>query len=135
MIYRFLIYGLLGWGLEVFWTGLGSALKGDVRLAASTYLWMFPIYGLAILMEPLHDNIRNWPWLIRGVLWILIIWTIEYVTGGVIRLITGASPWDYSGTTPWQIDGLIRLDMAPLWFITGLLFEWIHDFLKMNLRV
>ncbi|MCL6477146.1 MAG: hypothetical protein K6T65_01900 [Peptococcaceae bacterium] len=135
MIYRFLIYGLLGWGLEVFWTGLGSALKGDLRLTAGTYLWMFPIYGLAIFMEPLHDNIRNWPWLIRGILWVLMIWAIEFISGGTIRLVAGASPWDYSGSTPWQRDGLIRLDMAPLWFVTGFLFERVHDFLTRNLKV
>jgi uncharacterized membrane protein len=135
MIYRFMIYGLLGWGLEIFWTGLGSALGGDPRLSAGTYLWMFPIYGLAIFMEPLHNLIRAWPWLIRGVVWILVIWAIEYVTGGTIRLLTGVSPWDYTGTTRWQIDGLIRLDMAPLWFITGFLFEKVHDFLVSRLRV
>lgn len=134
MIYRFFAYGLLGWGLEIFWTGLGSAFRGDVRLSAVTYLWMFPIYGLALIMEPLHDHIRNWPWLFRGIMWVIIIWAIEYVTGGAIRIVTGLSPWDYSGDTPWQVDGLIRLDMAPLWFITGLLFERVHDFLSRNLR-
>lgn len=135
MIYRFLIYGLLGWALEIIWTGLASAYRGDVRLPASTYLWMFPIYGLAILMEPLHDRIRAWPWLVRGVFWILVIWGIEYATGGLIRAITGSSPWNYSGATRWQINGLIRLDMAPLWFITGFLFERVHDFLARRMRV
>ena len=135
MIYRFLIYGLLGWGFEIFWTGLGSALKGDVRLSAGTYLWMFPIYGLAVLLEPLHENIRSWPWVFRGILWLIMIWTIEFVTGGALRLITGVSPWDYSGSTPWQVDGLIRLDMAPLWFVTGLLFERVHDFLERDLKI
>ncbi|MFZ5633449.1 MAG: putative ABC transporter permease [Bacillota bacterium] len=135
MIYRLLIYGLLGWGLEIFWTGLGSALKGDLRLTAGTYLWMFPIYGSAVLLEPLHDRIRTWPWLLRGVFWVLLIWAIEYITGGLIRLITGVSPWDYTGSTPWQIHGLIRLDMAPLWFVTGFLFERVHDFLVRNLRI
>lgn len=135
MIYRFIVYGLLGWGLEIFWTGLGSAIKGDVRLSAGTYLWMFPIYGLAIFMEPLHDRVRAWPWFLRGLLWILVIWTIEYVTGSLIRLMTGLSPWDYTGSTRWQIDGLIRLDMAPLWFATGFIFERVHDFLVTRLRV
>lgn len=135
MVYRFLIYGLLGWGMEVFWTGLGSALRGDVRLTASTYLWMFPIYGLGVIMEPLHDRIRDWPWMLRGALWVLVIWTIEYITGGALRLLTGKSPWDYTGDTPWQIHGLIRLDMAPLWFVAGLLFERVHLFLTRRIRI
>lgn len=33
-------------------------------------------------------------------------------------------PWDYTGRNT-NIDGLIRLDFAPLWFATGLLFEQI----------
>ncbi len=135
MIYRFIAYGLLGWGLEILWTGLGSALRGDVRLSAGTYLWMFPIYGLAVFMEVLHDNIRSWPWPFRGVMWVLVIWGIEYATGGAIRTITGVSPWNYSGATPWQLDGLIRLDMAPLWFVTGLMFERAHHFLDRKLKL
>lgn len=130
MIFRFLIYGLLGWGLEVFWTGLESGLAGDPRLRSTTYLWMFPIYGLAVFLEPVHDRIRNWNWFFRGLVWVIIIWAIEYGAGGTIRLLTGYSPWDYTGKTPWQIDGLIRLDMAPLWFVTGFLFERAHDFLE-----
>lgn len=135
MIYRFLIYGLLGWGLEVFWTGLGSAIRGDVRLTAGTYLWMFPIYGSAIYLESVHDRIRDRPWYIRGVIWVLLIWIIEYVSGGLIRLVTGVSPWDYSNSTRWQLHGLIRFDMAPLWLITGLLFERVHDFLIGRLKI
>ena len=33
-------------------------------------------------------------------------------------------PWDYSGN-PLNYKGVIRLDYAPLWFCTGLLFEKI----------
>lgn len=36
----------------------------------------------------------------------------------------GICPWDYTGR-PMNVNGLIRLDFAPLWFGTGLLFEWI----------
>ncbi|MTI81805.1 MAG: hypothetical protein FH758_13190 [Firmicutes bacterium] len=132
---RFLIYGLLGWGLEVFYTGFESALRGDPRLTSQTYLWMFPIYGLAVFLEPLHNAIRKYPWFIRGIVWVPVIFILEYSTGGVIRLITGFSPWDYTGTSPWQINGLIRLDMAPLWFITGLIFELVHDTLKSHLNI
>lgn len=126
---RFALYGLMGWGLEILWTGMGSAIRGDVRLAGTTYLWMFPIYGLAVFLEPLHERLRSWPWYFRGMAWVLAIWAIEYATGGAIRLVTGVSPWDYTGSTRWQLNGLIRLDMAPVWFVTGLLFEHAHDLL------
>jgi len=51
MMTRFLVYGLLGWSLEIFWTGLGSILRGEWRLVGYTYLWMLPIYGLAVFFE------------------------------------------------------------------------------------
>jgi uncharacterized membrane protein len=86
---RFIIYGLLGWCIEVLWTGLGAALKGDIRLRGFTYLWMFPIYGLATLLEPIHDRIRHWKWVVRGGLWIIVIYAIEYSCGWLLRLLTG----------------------------------------------
>lgn len=125
MLTRFIIYGLLGWNMEVFWTGLMSGLNGNPRLAAHTYLWMFPIYGLAVLLEPLHDRIRCLHWYLRGMTWVLVIWAVEFTTGGLLRLLVGTSPWIYRDG--WQVYGLIRLDMAPLWFVTGLLFEKLHD--------
>ena len=55
MIKRFFIYGLIGWGMEIFWTGLYSLISGDLRLLAFTNLWMFFIYGAAVFLEPIHD--------------------------------------------------------------------------------
>jgi uncharacterized membrane protein len=125
---RFLIYGLLGWCLEVFWTGLGSLLKGDVTLMAWTSIWMFPIYGLAIILEPIHDRLRNINIIIRGIVYTLIIFSIEYTTGSLLRLTLGVCPWDYNPSR-FSINGLIRLDYAPVWFTAGLLFERVHDIL------
>jgi len=65
-------------------------------------------------------------------LWVPVIWLVEIGTGGLIRTITGTSPWIYRDGR--QITGLIRLDMAPLWFVTGLLFEQIHDRLVVKYR-
>ncbi|WHH57338.1 hypothetical protein [Petroclostridium sp. X23] len=127
MIIRFFIYGIIGWAMEIFWTGMWSVFQGDIRLRGTTYLWMFPIYGLAILLEPIHDRIRFMPWIIRGGVWVLLIWGIEYISGWAIRSVIGVCPWDYSGATEYQINGLIRLDYAPAWFAAGLIFEKLHD--------
>lgn len=122
---RFFIYGLLGWNLEILYTGLGSALRGSPRLEGHTYLWMLPIYGLAVFLEPLHDSIRHLHWYLRGLVWVLVIWALEYATGSLVRALVGTSPWVYRDG--WQVHGLIRLDMAPAWFAVGLLFERLHD--------
>jgi len=122
---RFAIYGLLGWNMEVLFTGIMSGLSGNPRLIAHTYLWMFPIYGLAVFLEPLHELMRPLHWYLRGLTWVLVIWAVELTTGGLIRWLVGTSPWIYRDG--WQVANLIRLDMAPLWFMAGLLFERIHD--------
>lgn len=123
---RFIIYGLLGWCLEIFWTGLNSLLKGDIKLIGFSSIWMFPIYGLAMFLEIIHNRIRNLPIIERGVVYTLLIFFIEFTTGWVLKFIIGACPWDYSSSS-LSISGIIRLDFAPLWFATGLLFEKVHD--------
>lgn len=126
MFTRFLIYGALGWIVEIVWTGLGSVLRRDPRLRAQTYLWMFPIYGGgALLFESLYTGIAAWPWLARGATWAASIFALEYIAGAVLRWLTGACPWDYSGTR-FSVHGLIRLDYLPAWFVLGLLFERAH---------
>lgn len=130
MVLRFIAYGLIGWGVEICWTGMGSLFRGDWRLEGNTYLWMLPIYGLAVLLEPLHEGIRRWPWLARGLVWVGVIWALEFVTGGTLEIAVGACPWDYTGKTPYSVLGLIRLDYAPAWFLLGLLFERLHDWLR-----
>lgn len=133
---KFLIYGLIGWIAEVIFTGTGSLLAGSMRLTAYTYLWMFPIYGLAVFMEPVHEHIRSSPWVVRGIIWAGLIFTIEYFSGWILELTLGFCPWDYSAFSPYSVDGFIRLDFFPVWFIAGLIFEKIHDYLdSISLRI
>lgn len=126
MLTRFLIYGALGWVVEIVWTGIGSILRRDPRLTAKTYLWMFPIYGGgAILFERIYPVIAPMPWVLRGIVWASAIFAVEYITGWLITKAVGECPWDYRGA-PLAISGLIRLDYAPAWFALGLLFERFH---------
>ncbi len=133
MLIRFVLYGLLGWAIEIVWTALSSTVGGAQRgwrLAGTTYLWMFPIYGLlAPLYEPLHDTIRPWPWPLRGLLYGLGFLAVEYVAGWLLRRLTGACPWDYTGRCRWHLHGLVRLDYGLLWALLGLALEPVHDLL------
>lgn len=126
---RFIIYGLVGWCIEIFWTGLGSLINGDTTLYAWTYIWMFPIYGLMIFLEPIHNKIRSWPILLRGGIYSGLILITEFLTGTMLNYFIGECPWKYQDT-PYTIYGIIRLDYTPFWFIAGLLFEKLHDILS-----
>ncbi|ATW26276.1 putative ABC transporter permease [Candidatus Formimonas warabiya] len=131
MINRFVFYGIIGWCIEVIWTGLASLLRGDLRLVSRTYLWMFAIYGLAVFLEPLHERVRQYSWMVRGTVWMVVIFFIEYTTGYILDLVIGACPWNYARDASLAtFRGYIRLDYAPAWFAAGLAFEKIHDYLK-----
>ncbi len=125
---RFLIYGLIGLGIEVSYTGLASLLQGDLSMHGFTFLVMLPVYGMAIFLEPVHERIRFFPWWLRGGIYLALIWGIEYASGASFAAILGKSPWVYADRL--NINGYITLRMAPEWFLAGLGFEKVHDFLE-----
>lgn len=129
---NFIKCGIAGWCLEILFTSVESIAAGDMRLFGRTSLLMFPIYGLGALLGPICERIDCWigdgKWLTgadrfwrHGMSDMVLIFTAEYVTGFLFRS-AGICPWDYTGRRT-NVDGLIRLDFAPLWFGTGLLFE------------
>lgn len=121
IIRNFIRCGLLGWLLEVIYTGLGSLLRQDYSLMSHTSLLMFPIYGFAVLIHPMSRIFSKWNMFVRGFFYMLGIFSMEYLSGNFLRK-RGICPWDYSQCAT-NVDGVIRLDFAPLWFGTGLLFE------------
>ena len=145
---HFLVYGVIGWCAEIVWTAAHDFLTGSRvdpvdpsmkvpltpperwRLSGSTYLWMFPLYGAGgLLFEPLHDALRLHPWPLRGLTWMVLIFLVEYASGWALRRLTGRCPWDYTYAR-FNVDGLIRLDYAPVWFVFGLILEYVHDTLS-----
>ena len=58
---NFLVCGLTGWCMEILFTSAGSLLKKDGRLIGQTSIWMFPIYGMAVLIRPVYRLIKNLP--------------------------------------------------------------------------
>ena len=50
---NFIICGLTGWGLEILLTSAESLAAGDWKMMGRTSLYMFPIYGLGVLLGPI----------------------------------------------------------------------------------
>ena len=87
MLIRYIIYGLLGMNMEIFWTSLSGIKSGSHNLIGHTSIWMFFIYGLAVvIMEPIHNLIADQNWFLRGCVWASVIFVIEFTTGGILRL-------------------------------------------------
>lgn len=125
---RFVIYGMIGLCMEIFWTGLGSLINGNLRLIGQSNIWMFFIYGMAVFLEPIHILLNDWPVLLRGGVYTLLIFITEYFTGWLLQLCIGICPWFYVDS--FNINGLITLSYIPIWFIVGLSFEKLHYFLS-----
>ncbi len=122
--FRFLIYGCLGWCVEVFFTGVASAVfKRDRSATGQTYLWMHPVWGLSCLaLERVHRLFAGAPLPLRGVAYLLVIYATEFGFGWILRRLLGRCPWDY-GTRGVNVLGLVRLDYAPAWLLAAFLFE------------
>ncbi len=113
--------------LEVLFTGAGAALRRDTSATAKTYLWMHPIYGgTALVMEEVSARLKPLPRPLRALAYTAIIYAAEYGTGWFLKRLLGRCPWDYSPHR-WSVHGLIRLDYAPAWYLTALLFEPVRD--------
>lgn len=120
---NFMKCGITGWCLEVMFTSVESVMARDWRLMGRTSLLMFPIYGCAAVIAPLYHRLASIPAAVRGCLYTVGIFVTEFFAGSFLKHL-GICPWDYSHT-PFHYRGVIRLDYAPVWFVTGLLFEKI----------
>ena len=118
---KFFQCGVMGWALEILWTSLHSFQIRNPKLTGSSSLWMFPIYGSASLLAPLMRHMQGRSIIRRGLVYTGCIFLVEYISGMLLKR-HDACPWDYS-RSPWNLQGVIRLDYAPVWFLVGLLFE------------
>ena len=92
-------------------------------MMGKTSLLMFPVYGLAALIRPAYRKLKDFPVMVRGIFYSCGIFFVEFLIGSFFQKLH-ICPWDYSHV-PLQYKGVIRLDYAPLWFLTGLFFEWL----------
>lgn len=125
MIRRGFFYGIIGIMLEVLWTSLCSLLRGDLTMTAHTSLVMLPVYGMVVFLEPMFAGLTalRLNIVLRGLCYALMIFACEYFSGKALNIL-GICPWLY--TSPLNIEGVIRLDYAPLWIIAGLMYERLY---------
>lgn len=128
----FLMMGCIGITVEIFFTAIYDYVISSNKsliLKGYSYVWMFPIYGLSALTFPPFSKILSpFSWWIRGLIFTVGILLVEYLTGKLLCILTGSCPWEYK--TGMHIQGLIRLDYFPLWFVFAIVTEkvirWLH---------
>jgi hypothetical protein len=111
------------------WTVPIKSLYGQASL------WMFFVYGAIALfgLETAYHRVRRWPWLLRGLLYAVVILAMECATGWVLLWGTGLKIWYYADR--WSIFTFTSLAIAPLWFALGLLAENFHHIIDKLTRV
>jgi hypothetical protein len=98
------------------------------RLKGHSFVWMLPIYGLGFLgFEVVHDALRAEPWLVRGVVYLLMLYALELGASLLLVRATGAHVWRWVGRG--ALGGHIHLGMAPFWLAVALTLEPLHDLL------
>ena len=131
LIHDFLLCGVTGWCMEILFTALFSLRRRDFKLRGTTSIWMFPIYGSAILLVPVMKLLRKKPAWFRGLTYMTLIFSAEYTAGFLLDR-HSLCPWDYC-RSKFNIKRFIRLDYAPNWFVAGLLFEYLLNHKKSSL--
>ncbi len=132
LLLHMVVYGFFGLGIEVFFTAVKAAIQErSLKLQGFSTLWAFPLYAsAAIFFEPIHDFLIGYdtPWFVRGGIYIVGIYLIEFVYGFLLVTVLGRHPWKYSGR--YILGGYINLLYAPAWFTFSFVLERLHDFLK-----
>ena len=81
----FLKCGAVGWCLEILWTGIHAAGRGEWKLMGQSSLLMFPIYGMAACIGPVSRGLKRVPVVLRGSLYMTGIFAAELGTGMVLK--------------------------------------------------
>lgn len=131
---RFVVYGLLGWCVECLFTSVVDLASGagDLRLMGHSYLWMHPIWGVGLLLgEKLTLSLQRAgiSRATRALVGMAVCFAVEYLAGATLVALIGRCPWDYSASV-WSVNGLIRLDYAPFWWMCGWLYEPIGGLVR-----
>jgi uncharacterized membrane protein len=121
LLARFVIYGLVGWCIECTFTSMMDLATGagDLRLMGYSYLWMHPIWGLGLLLGERLVGVLQRVGLnrvTRSFIGMGVCFAVEYSMGALLVALIGRCPWDYSASV-MSVDGLIRLDYAPFWWL------------------
>lgn len=117
----FFIYSFLGWVTEEIF----AAFKYG-RFINRGFLNgpMCPVYGISmfVIFNVLSDYSLQPFWQLIGAIGIVTV--IEYVTGALLRKITGRRFWDYRDM-PYNLDGYICLRYSIVWGMLAAVALWL----------
>lgn len=134
-IFLFISFGCLGITTEIFFTSImdfifkiNEGVNLDYKFEGKSYIWMFFIYGLGSVIFPIiYNKVKSINLILRLLIYSLIIFLIEFISGFILDKLTGNCPWEYKSGL--AICGYIRLDYVFFWMGFGFLLELIYNYL------
>lgn len=126
IFWRFVLFGLFGLLLELFFTAIVGLKDGNFNLRGHSSLWMMLDYGLIGLFYPPVQGVllkMGMVRFLRAAIYMGLIFLVEYVSGRIF-VSAGLRLWDYSHLS-YHLDGHITLLYAPLWYLLGYSLEWL----------
>lgn len=122
----FLIFSFFGVGIEVLFSSIHDYIRNkDISFKGRSYIWMFPLYGIwGLVIGPLYGLIEVVPFVLRGFVYLAVIFAGELSYGYLLKLVIKKCPWEYKGR--WTIKGLVNLLYLPFWLIFGYISEMIY---------
>jgi len=133
---KLVFLGAIGVLLENVFTGLWSLYRRHWKLTTSSYLYMWPIYGVAGLFLDAIRQSLDWPFWLRAFIYVPLIYGVEALSGVLISRLTarlqqwfggsggGVVIWEYEKSR-WSPMGLVNFGYLPFWFALALGFDWI----------
>ncbi|MCB0510174.1 MAG: hypothetical protein H6579_10025 [Chitinophagales bacterium] len=135
-----LLFACIGITTEVIFTSISAVVRTffddsaiDWALGGKTYLWMFFIYAsIPFIMRAFEPLVHKYNTFVRAIIGVAIIYLVEFTTGFLLEITTGACPWKY--TEGMHIMGYIRLDYFPAWLVFSLIVISVYQMLDKRLN-
>ena len=135
-LFQFIAFVFFGLSLEIIFSVTGIELALGKKLKKQTphkylegfvSLYMIPIhgFGMTLLFLPFYNLIKEYPILLRYLIWAIAFTICEIIGGWLYERILGFYPWDYYKESKYKIfkNGYSLWTLIPNWGIAGLILE------------
>ena len=109
--------GAIGYGLA------------EIIVRGYTHWSMALAGGTVLVLFTLINQSRNIPILMKALLGMIIITSIEFGTGMLVNVAAGWNVWDYSDK-PFNLMGQICPRFSAVWFLVSIPAFWLSSFIE-----
>ncbi|TSC84718.1 MAG: hypothetical protein G01um101413_102 [Parcubacteria group bacterium Gr01-1014_13] len=136
----FLLYTALGISVEAIFTGIGDIIRNELAgnsfdpiLPCRVSLWIIPVYGLSAtiafaIIDAYLPRLFSWPWWIRGLIYMVVIYSFEFVWALALESLLGIQVWNYEDSE-YRIWRYINPYFCVVWFVFGFALEKVKVYI------